>query len=218
VSAAVQEQEQEQAPVQETAPEPTFQELREEISAALSDYKKRQAAVAGIREDLSKACKQEAQLLQKSLSDDCQKVIDGIARARVEIEVASRRATVAEQSLAGLEEITGPMIRLRNKIVQQLSHLSAKRTRAHYDAILAVGLDPEAVDRYCIHHGLGRGENALWALAGLGGDVIALQALFPYLTWVGNPGLELSLAKVESDIERLFAALARFEAGVGSDK
>jgi hypothetical protein len=218
VSAAVQDQEQEPAPVQEAAPEPTFQELREEISTALSDYKKRQAAVAGIREDLSKARKQEAQLLQKSLTDDSQKVIDGIARARVEIEVASRRATVAEQSLAGLEGITGPMIRLRNKIVQQLRDLSAQRTRAHYDALLAAQLDPEAFDRFCIHHGLGRGENALWALAALGSDVIVLQSLFPYLTWVGNPGLELSLAKVESDIERLFTSLERFEAGVGSDK
>ena len=119
-----------------------------------------QVAVETIRKSLSDARHKEAQLLQRSLSDDSQKVVDGIARARVEIEVASRPVTVGEQSLAGLETITEPMVRLRNKIIQELSDLSAQRTRTHYDAIVTE-LDSEAVDRFFIHHGLGRGSDAL---------------------------------------------------------
>jgi len=102
------------------------------------------------------------------------------------------------------------MIQLRNKIIQELSDLSAQRTRAHYDAIVAE-LDPEAVDRYLIHHGLGRGGDALWRIAALAGNVIVLQSLFPSLAWVGNPSVELSLKKVEDDIELLFRAVQAFE-------
>ena len=48
-------------------------------------------------------------------------------------------------------------------------------------------------------------------VAALAGDVIVLQSLFPSLAWVGNPSVELSLKKVEDDIELLFRAVQAFE-------
>lgn len=121
----------------------------------------------------------------------------------MEIEINSRRLTVAEESLAGgLESIAQPMRQLQARLIQELANLKAQRTRTLYDAIVKE-LDSDATDRFCISIGLGRGPDLLWRLAGLGSDVVSLESLHPYLTWL-HTNTELSLQKLESDAEALF--------------
>jgi hypothetical protein len=91
---------------------------------------------------------------------------------------------------------------LQSRLIQELANLNAQRTRAHYD-VIARELDIDAVDSFCIANGLGRGENLLWRLAALAPDVIELDALHPYLSWV-HTNLELTLERLESDVELLF--------------
>jgi hypothetical protein len=77
-------------------------------------------------------------------------------------------------------------------------------------------LDVEAVDRFAIHAGQGRGERLLWRLAGLGSDVLELQAFHPHLAWL-HPGLGgLTLQRVEEDAKRLFNFIIAFEDHVGA--
>jgi hypothetical protein len=90
--------------------------------------------------------------------------------------------------------------------------LKAERTKAHY-AVLSAELDSEAVAWFSARRGLGT--DLLWTLAALSPDVLTLERLFPYLSWVHDRSVELTLKRVESDIELLFAALERFEAHVG---
>jgi hypothetical protein len=132
---------------------PNFQELQEQIKEALAAYKQRQAAIASIRESLSKARKQEADAPSDSLTDTSPKLIDKIAKSRV-----SRQLTVAEESLAGgLEFVAQPMRQLQARLIRELANLKAKRTKAHYE-ILTRGLDADAVTRFCVSLGLGRGD------------------------------------------------------------
>lgn len=181
---------------------PTFQELEAQIKEALAAYKQREKAIVSIRESLTKARKQEEGALNDSLTDTSPRLLDKIAKSRVEIEVSSRRLAVAEQSRAGgLESIAGPIRRLQSKLIGEIAALKAKRTKAHYEAI-AKELDGDSVERFCISIGLGRGD-LLWRLAALAPDVLALESLHPYLTWL-HTNTELSLQKLESDAEALF--------------
>jgi hypothetical protein len=185
---------------------PNFQDLQEQIKEALAAYKQRQGASATIRESLSKARKQEADCLQRSLTDDDPKLVKRIAESRVEIEVQSRRLTVAEESLAGgLESVARPMRRLQSMLIQEIANLRAERTKAHYE-VIARELDPDATDRFSIGRGLGRGQDLLWRLASLGSDVVAFESLHPHLTWLHTNG-ELTLQKLEGDVALLFKAV-----------
>ena len=68
MSAAVQEQEQEQASVQEAVQEPTLRELLDEIREAVDAYKKREVSADKIRETLSKARREEAMHSRQALA------------------------------------------------------------------------------------------------------------------------------------------------------
>jgi hypothetical protein len=202
---------QDEAPVQKPQ-EPGFGELKEQILCALATYKKRGENITALEQALSQARKAEADCLKRSLTDDDPKVVKRIAEARVEIEVASRRLTFSQQSLPGsLEDVVVLMRQLQARLVQQLSDLKAERTKAHY-AVLSAELDSEAVAWFSARRGLGT--DLLWTLAALSPDVLTLERLFPYLTWVHDRSVELTLKRVESDIELLFAAVQKFETEV----
>jgi len=213
VSTAVQEPEQasvqEQAPVHE-APEPSFRELKEQIHEALRIYKKRGESITALEQALSEARKAEAACLKQSLTDDDPKVVKKIVESRTAIEVACRRLTYSQQSLPGsLEDVVAPMRQLQGWLIQELANLKAERTKAHY-AVLAAELDEEAVRWFSARAGLGSGD-LLWSLAALSGDVLELERQFPYLSWVHDRRVELTLKRVESDLELLYAALQKFE-------
>jgi hypothetical protein len=211
VSTAVQEQEQELAPVQEVK-EPSFHELKAQIQEGLNVYKKRGESITALEQALSKARKDEASALKESLVSDDKKWLKQISEARIEIEVQSRRLTFSQQSLPGsLEDVVTPMRQLQSQLVQQLVNLKAQRTRVHYE-VLAKELDQEAVTWFSARHGLGT--ELLWTLAALSPDVLTLERQFPYLTWVHDRSVELTLKRVESDIELLFAAVQKFETEV----
>jgi len=174
---------QDEAPVQD-APPLGFQELQAAIKKALADYKRREAGLADIRQALTKARHEEGDALQRSRTASDHKLIEKISRARIRIEVESRRVTVAEQSRgSGLETIAGPMRALQAWIVRQLANLKAERTRAHCD-VLARELDLESLDAYCCRAGYPR--DLLWRLAAISPDVIALDPNFP-IPGLGRP-------------------------------
>jgi hypothetical protein len=194
----------------------TFEELQERISSALADYKQREADLIKIRESLRKAQVKEAAAVQRSLRNDDAKILDEISRARLEAETASRRITVGEQAFAaeGLTTVTQLLQAGQAMLIKRISELSTERTRAHYE-VLVNELDAEAIDRFAIHAGLGRGPGLLWRLAGLGSDVLELQAFHPHLGWL-HPGLSgRTMQRLEEDAERLFNSITAFENHVG---
>jgi hypothetical protein len=197
------------------ARQPDFRELMEHIEEAVTDYKRREESVENIRQVLTNARQEESECLQRSLLDSDPKLIDRIARSRVQIEVNSRRLTVAEESLAGgLESIAELVRQLQARLIQQLSDLMAQRTRTHYEAITQE-LDLDAVDTFCCRSGYPR--DILWRLAAISADVLALEPLHPNLTWIGGlRNLALTLEKLEGDVEQLFKFCRAFETEVGS--
>lgn len=131
--------------------------------------------------------------------------------------MASKRITVGEQSLAaeGVEAIAKLVRELQGLLIQELADLKAERTKAHY-AVISKELDSDAIDRFSIRVGLGRGPDLLWRLAALAPNVLELEAFFPHLSWI-HPGLvELNLKRVEEDAERLFGFIKAFEDHVGA--
>ena len=103
------------------------------------------------------------------------------------------------------------MRQLQAQLVQQLVTLKAQRTRTHYE-VLVKELDQEAVDWFGARNGLGT--DLLGTLAGFGRDVRELDRKFPYLSWVRDGSAELTLKRVETDMELLFAAVQKFQTEV----
>ena len=60
----------------------------------------------------------------------------------------------------------------------------------------------------------GLGTDLLGKLAGFGRGVVELDRQFPYVTWVADRSVKLTLKRVESDIELLFAAVQKFQTEV----
>jgi hypothetical protein len=97
------------------------------------------------------------------------------------------------------------MRQLQARLIQEIANLRARRTKAHYEVITRE-LDADALDHFSIHSGLGRGEGLAWSLAALASDVIALESLHSYTSWL-HTNKELSLQKLEGDVERLLKAV-----------
>jgi len=123
-----------------------------------------------------------------------------------------RVAAVEKARGGGLGEIARLILQLQGRIIQKLANLKAACTKRHFD-IIAAELDLEALDVYFVH--TGRPRDSLWTIAALAPDVIALEALHPYLTWCHVENIELTLPRIEQDVGQISQALERFEAHVG---
>jgi len=186
--------------------------LRTQIEEALNIYKKRTESIEGLERALTEARQSEALYLKQSLTDDDPRLVRKIAESRTAIEVDSRRSTFSQQSLSGsLADVVALMRQLQAQLVQQLVTLKAQRTRTHYE-VLVKELDQEAVDWFGARNGLGT--DLLGTLAGFGRDVRELDRKFPYLSWVRDGSAELTLKRVETDMELLFAAVQKFQTEV----